>query len=98
MQKVRPWPDGGRPGLRRDGTRALAAATDTGRNVGPGPRRVRATGSTIAGWGGGQARAFRAITARRLLGNLDCEPGSLLYIEQSCYRVRVKPHVTRAKI
>src|SRR5438067_13203761 len=30
----------------------------------PGPRRVRATGTTIAGWGGVPARAFRTTLPR----------------------------------
>src|ERR1700744_6462694 len=89
-ERCDPWPAGGRPGLRRDGTRALAAAPDTGRNVGPGPRRVRATGTTIAGRGGVPARAFRATTVRRHPGRRECEPGRLLYIEQSCYLLLVR--------
>ena len=43
---------------------ALAAAPDTGRNIEPGPRRVQATGTTIAGCCGVPARAFRTIAAR----------------------------------
>ena len=71
---------------------------DTGRNIEPGPRRVQATGTTIAGRGGVPARAFRAITVRSHQGRRDCEPGRLLYIEQSRYTMHVRPHVTRAKI
>jgi hypothetical protein len=53
-ERCDPWPAREHPGLRWDGTRALAAAPDTGRNrnVRPGPRRTRATGRTITGWGG----------------------------------------------
>jgi len=48
--------------------------------------------------GRGSSKGISGETARRPLGKLDCEPGSLLYIEQSCYLVSVRPHVTRAKI
>ena len=43
-------------------------------------------------------RAFRAITARSPRGGAGRDPGRLLYIEQSCYYVTIRPHVTRAKI
>ena len=38
------------------------------------------------------------ITARATWGTRECEPGRLLCIEQSYYSVRMRPHVTRAKI